>query len=474
MGDALEVDICVVGAGSGGLLVAAAAALLGRRVALVERGRMGGDCLNYGCVPSKSLIAAAKRAALARTGGDFGIDLGKPTIDFARVHAHVERVIAAIAPHDSQERFEGLGCKVIRAEGRFVGPDVLAAGGARIRARRFVIATGSSPAIPPLEGLAQVPYLTNETVFELKARPEHLIVIGGGPIGVELAQAFARLGAKVSVVELLAILGNDDAEAAEVVRQALRRDGVALYEGTRIRSLARAGDGIAATIERDGESETLLGSHLLVAAGRSANVAGLGLEAAGVAFTARGITVDRRLRTTNRRIYALGDVAGRYQFTHMAGHHAGVVVRNALFRLPAKVEERAIPWVTFTDPELAHVGLKEDGARAAHGAIRILRWAFAENDRAQTEREIDGFAKVITTRRGRVVGATIVGAHAGELILPWGLAIARCLRVSALAGLIAPYPTLSEISKSVAGSFFTPTLFGERTKRLVRFLARFG
>jgi len=474
MGDALEVDICVVGAGSGGLLVAAAAALLGRRVALVERGRMGGDCLNYGCVPSKSLIAAAKRAALARTGGDFGIDLGKPTIDFARVHAHVERVIAAIAPHDSQERFEGLGCKVIRAEGRFVGPDVLAAGGARIRARRFVIATGSSPAIPPLEGLTQVPYLTNETVFELKARPEHLIVIGGGPIGVELAQAFARLGAKVSVVELLAILGNDDAEAAEVVRQALRRDGVALYEGTRIRSLARAGDGIAATIERDGESETLLGSHLLVAAGRSANVAGLGLEAAGVAFTARGITVDRRLRTTNRRIYALGDVAGRYQFTHMAGHHAGVVVRNALFRLPAKVEERAIPWVTFTDPELAHVGLKEDGARAAHGAIRILRWAFAENDRAQTEREIDGFAKVITTRRGRVVGATIVGAHAGELILPWGLAIARGLRVSALAGLIAPYPTLSEISKSVAGSFFTPTLFGERTKRLVRFLARFG
>ena len=474
MGEALEVDICVVGAGSGGLLVAAAAALLGRRVALVERGRMGGDCLNYGCVPSKSLIAAAKRAALARNSASFGIDLGEPRIDFARVHAHVERVIAAIAPHDSQERFEGLGCKVIRAEGRFVGPDVLVAEDTRIRARRFVIATGSSPAIPPLEGLAQVPYLTNETVFELKARPEHLIVIGGGPIGVELAQAFARLGARVSVVELLAILGNDDAEAAEVVRQALRRDGVGLYEGTRIRSLARAGDGIAATIERNGESETLLGSHLLVAAGRSANVAGLGLEAAGVAFTQKGITVDSHLKTTNRRIYALGDVVGRYQFTHMAGHHAGVVVRNALFRLPAKVEERAIPWVTFTDPELAHVGLKEGGARAAHGAIRILRWAFAENDRAQTEREIDGFAKVITTRRGRVVGATIVGAHAGELILPWGLAIARGLRVSALAGLIAPYPTLSEISKSVAGSFFTPSLFGERTKRLVRFLARFG
>ncbi len=474
MAETLKVDICVVGAGSGGLSVAAAAALLGRRVALVERGRMGGDCLNYGCVPSKALIAATQRAALARTSAEFGVALGEPRVDFARVRAHVAAVIAEIAPQDSQERFEGLGCKVIRAEGRFVGPDVLVADGTSIRARRFVIATGSSPAIPPLEGLAEVPFLTNETVFELKARPEHLIVIGGGPIGVELAQAFARLGAKVSVVELLAILGNDDVEAADVVRQALRRDGVTLYEGTRIRALAHAGDGIAATIERDGEKETLIGSHLLVAAGRSANVAGLGLEAAGVAFTARGITVDRRLRTTNRRIYALGDVAGRYQFTHMAGHHAGIVVRNALFRLPAKVEERAIPWVTFTDPELAHVGLKEGSAREAHGIIRILRWAFAENDRAQTEREIDGFAKVITTRRGRVVGATIVGAHAGELILPWGLAIARALRVSALAGLIAPYPTLSEISKSVAGSFFTPSLFGERTKRLVRFLARFG
>ncbi|HUI17663.1 MAG TPA: FAD-dependent oxidoreductase [Alphaproteobacteria bacterium] len=474
MAETLKVDICVVGAGSGGLSVAAAAALLGRRVTLVERGRMGGDCLNYGCVPSKALIAAAQRAALARTSAEFGVALGEPQVDFARVHAHVQEIIAAIAPQDSQERFEGLGCKVIRAEARFLGEGELAAGEERIQARRFVIATGSAPAIPPLPGLAEVPYLTNETVFELAARPEHLVIVGGGPIGVELAQAFARLGARVSVVELMALLGNDDPEAADVVRLALRRDGVKLYEATKVLALARANGGIAMTIEREGARETLAASHLLVATGRRPNVAGLGLEAAGVAFSAHGIAVDRRLRTTNRRIYALGDVTGRYQFTHMASHHAGVVVRNALFRLPAKVDERAVPWVTYSDPELAQVGLTEAAARKVRGAIRILRWAFAENDRARTERRSGGFAKVITTRRGRILGATIVGSHAGELILPWSLAITRGLRIAAMAGLIAPYPTLSEISKSVAGSFFTPALFSERTKRLVRFLARFG
>jgi len=337
-----------------------------------------------------------------------------------------------------------------------------------------VIATGSAPAVPPLPGLRDVPYLTNETVFELALRPEHLVIIGGGPIGVELAQAFARLGARVSVVELMALLGNDDPEAADVVRLALRRDGVTLYEATKVLALARANGGIAATIERDGVRETLAASHLLVATGRRPNVAGLGLEAAGVAFTPQGITVDRRLRTTNRRIYAVGDVTGRYQFTHMASHHAGVVVRNALFRLPAKLDERAVPWVTYSDPELAQVGLTEAAARKLQGSVRILRWAFAENDRARTERRCCGFAKVITTRRGRILGATIVGPHAGELILPWSLAITRGLGAAAVAGLIAPYPTLSEISKSVAGSFFTPTLFSERTKRLVRLLARFG
>jgi pyruvate/2-oxoglutarate dehydrogenase complex dihydrolipoamide dehydrogenase (E3) component len=474
MTDTLEVDICVVGGGAGGLVVAAAAALLDRPTVVVERGRMGGDCLNYGCVPSKSLIAAARMAALARKAPRFGIELGEPMVDFRKVRDHVQGVIASIAPHDSQARFEGLGCTVIRAPGRFVAPDLLEAGGRRIRARRFVIATGSRPAIPPIEGLGEVPYLTNETIFDLTERPAHLIVIGGGPIGLELAQAQRRLGAAVTVVELFSVLANDDPEAVEVVRQTVRRDGATLHEGVKLLRVARDGAGVAAVIEKAGEALRLTGSHLLLATGRKANVDDLGLEAAGVAYTPKGVTVDRRLRTTNKRIHALGDVAGRYQFTHIAGYHAGIVIRNALFRMPAKTDERAVPWVSYTDPELAHVGLREDKAREAHGEIRILRWAFAENDRARAERETDGFAKVITTRRGRVVGATIVGAHAGELILPWGLAIARGLKVGAMASLIAPYPTLSEVTKSVAGSFFTPALFSDRTKWLVRFLARFG
>jgi len=474
MAKSLEVDICVVGGGTGGLVVAAAAAMLGRAVTIIERHKMGGDCLNFGCVPSKSLIAAARMAALARRAPRFGVSLGGPEVDFARVHDHVHGVIAAIAPHDSQERFEGLGCTVIRAPGRFVAADALEAGEFRVRARRFVVATGSSPAVPPIPGLGDTPYLTNETIFNLKTRPEHLIVVGGGPIGLELAQAQRRLGAKVSVVEMLTLLSNDDPEAADVVRQSVRRDGVELYEGAKLLRVEREGVGVAAVIAASAGEQRLAGSHLLVATGRKANVEGLGLEAAGIAYTPKGITVDRRLRSSNRRIYAVGDVAGRYQFTHVAAYHAGIVVRNALFRLPAKVDERALPWVTYTDPELAHVGLNEDKAREAVGEIRILRWAFAENDRARAERETDGFIKAITTKRGRVVGATIVGAHAGELILPWGLAIARRLKVGALANLIAPYPTLSEVSKSAAGSFYAPALFSPRTKALVRFLARLG
>jgi len=293
-------------------------------------------------------------------------------------------------------------------------------------------------------------------------------------MGVELGQAFLRLGARVSIVEQLSLLGGADAEAADVVRQTLRREGARLYESAKLLSLAPKEGAVAAELEIEGRRETISTSHLLLAAGRRPNLAALGLEAAGIAFSSHGIAVDRRLRTTNRRVYALGDAIGGAQFTHLAGHHAGIVVRNALFRLPAKADERALPRVTYSDPELAEVGLGEKAARERHGRIRILRWAFSENDRARIERAEDGFAKVITTKRGRILGATIVGANAGELILPWGLALRRRLRIGAVAGLLAPYPSLSEISRSVAGSFFTPTLFGERSKRLVRLLARFG
>jgi pyruvate/2-oxoglutarate dehydrogenase complex dihydrolipoamide dehydrogenase (E3) component len=470
----LSVDICVIGAGSGGLSVAAGASQMGATVALVERGRMGGDCLNYGCVPSKALIAAAHAASVMRNSGRFGMKPVTPEVDFAAVRDHVRGVIAAIAPNDSVERFTGLGVTVIQSEGRFAAPDTLVAGDRTIRAKYFVIATGSSALVPPIPGLDTVPYLTNETVFELDARPEHLIVIGGGPIGAELAQAHRRLGARVTVVEMFDFLGKDDPELTETVRREFVADGVDIRARTAVKSVAASGGGIAVTVERDGREEVITGSHLLVAAGRQANVVGLDLEAAGVEYDRKGIKVDARLRTTARRIYAIGDVAGPYQFTHMAGYHAGIAIRNILFKLPAKVDYRAVPWVTYTDPELAHVGMTEAQAREQGvSGFQILRWPFHENDRAQAERETHGMIKVVLDRRGRVLGATIAGARAGELILPWILAVSGKQKIGTMAGVIVPYPTLSEVGKRAAGSWYTPKLFSEKTRKIVRFLMKF-
>jgi len=435
---------------------------------------MGGDCLNFGCVPSKALLAAAHAAHRHARAARFGVMSPPATVDFQRVHDHVRDVIAGIAPHDSVERFEGLGVTVIRAEARFAAPDRVVAGETAIAARRFVIATGSRPMVPPIPGLERVSYLTNETIFDLTEAPAHLVIVGGGPIGCELAQAHRRLGARVTVVEMASILGNDDPELADVVRVRLRAEGVALLEETPVRRVEPAPGGVAVIAGADGAETRIEGSHLLIAAGRTPNVDGLGLEAAGIAFERRGIAVDARLRTTNRRVYAIGDAAGPYPFTHTAAYQAGIVLRNALFRLPAKVDYRALPWVTFTDPELAQVGMTEAKARAAGLRIRVLRWPFAENDRARAERETDGFVKVVTTARGRILGAGIVGPSAGELIQPWELAIRERLKIGAMAGLIAPYPTLAEVNKRAAGSFYAARLFGEGTRRLVRFLARFG
>jgi pyruvate/2-oxoglutarate dehydrogenase complex dihydrolipoamide dehydrogenase (E3) component len=390
------------------------------------------------------------------------------------VHDHVKGVIAAIAPHDSQERFERLGVQVIRAHAHFVGPQEVEADGRRIRARRLVVATGSSPALPPIAGLAEVPHLTNETVFDLTERPEHLIVIGGGPIGCELAQAHRRLGARVTILEMFSILPKDDPEAVGVVRDQLRAEGVEVREQVEVRSVAREGNGIAITIKEAGVEQQITGSHVLVAAGRRANVDGLDLEAGGIEYSPKGIKVDARLRTSNRRVYAVGDVAGGLQFTHMAAHHAGVVIKNALFRLPAKVDERAVPWVTYTEPELAHVGLTESLAQDRGVEVEALRWAFKDNDRAQAERATAGFAKALVDRRGRIHGATIVGERAGELIQPWVLALANGIKIGALAQFIAPYPTLGEVSKRAAGSYYTPKLFSDRTRKLVRLLMRFS
>lgn len=460
-------DIAVIGAGSGGLTVAAAAAQFGQKVVLFEKGEMGGDCLNFGCVPSKALLAAAKHAQAMRSAARFGIAAGEPDVDFPAVMGHVRRAIAAIAPNDSQQRFEGLGVTVVRAAARFTGPTTLEAAGERFTARRLVIATGSRPAVPPIPGLAEVPFLTNETLFANDVLPAHLVIIGGGPIGLEMAQAHRRLGARVTVIEAATPLAQDDPELAAVVLQRLRAEGVEVLAATTVARVSRHDHGI--TVEAGGARVT--GSHLLLATGRRPNVEALGLEAAGIAFTPKGITIDTGLRTSNRRAYAIGDVAGG-RFTHEAGYQAGIVIRNALFGLPAKAGAM-IPHVTYTDPELAQAGLTEAQARAIHGdAIRVLRWPFRENDRAQAEGTVEGLVKLVTTGRGRILGAGIAGPLAGELIQPWVLAIERGLKAGAMAGAVLPYPTRGEASRRAAIGYFSGFASNPLVRRVIGVVSR--
>lgn len=463
-----DYDLCVIGAGSAGLSIAAGASQMGARTALIEKGAMGGDCLNSGCVPSKALLAAADRAVAWRDAGAFGLKAEAPEVDFPAVMRHVRETIAAIAPNDSVARFEGLGVTVIQGEARFLGPDRLSAAGREIRAKRFVVATGSRPFVPPIPGLVAQPYLTNETVFALDSRPAHLIVLGGGPIGCELAQAFARLGSRVTLVEMGRLLPKDDPEAADVVRRSLAADGVEILEGAKAVGVEA---GPVLLVEQSDEQRRIEGSHLLVAVGRRPDYEGLELAAAGVETKEGRLQLDRGLRTGNRRIYAAGDAAGGLQFTHLAGAHAGVLIKRILFRLPARADRLTVPWVTYTEPELAHVGLTEEQA-AERGDVRVLRWSLHDNDRAQAERATAGFAKLISTPKGRLLGATIVGRGAGELILPYVLALDRGLKVAQLATAIAPYPTFSEVGKRAAGSFFISRLFSERTRRLVRLLLK--
>lgn len=469
----LTPDLCIIGAGSAGLSIAAGAVQMGASVVLVERGEMGGDCLNYGCVPSKALLAAGKQAETMRQGEKFGIANVEPKVDFKAVMAHVHGVIATIAPVDSQERFESLGVTVIRAEAQFQDKDTITVGGQTIRPRRIVIATGSGPVAPPIPGLADVNYLTNETIFENETLPDRLIIIGGGPIGIEMAQAHRRLGAEVTVLEGNTPLSHDDPELVAVVLAQLRAEGIDIREHAMAEAVAMQGDQFAVTLKG---GETVTGSHLLVAAGRAPNLDGLNLEAGGVERDRRGILVDKRLRSTsNRRVYAAGDAAGKLQFTHVAGYHAGIIIQNVLFRLPISANHDAVPSVTYADPELAQVGLTEAQARKTHGDdIRVLHWDFAENDRAQSERRTDGLMKVITAKNGRILGASIVGQGTGEMIGTWSVMLAQKAKIGAVAKSIFPYPTRAEASKRAAGAFYTPKLFSDRTRWLVRFLARFG
>jgi pyruvate/2-oxoglutarate dehydrogenase complex dihydrolipoamide dehydrogenase (E3) component len=475
----LKPDLCVIGAGSAGLSVASIAASFGVSVVLIEKHRMGGECLNVGCVPSKALIAAARHAHEIRQSGRLGLDGGGAAVDFTRVHGHVKEAVASIAPMDSRERYRAMGVQVIEAEARFTGTRTVLAGGRIIQARRFVLATGSRPAIPPIPGLDQVPFFTNDTIFDLAERPEHLVVIGGGAIGVEIAQAYRRLGAEVTLIEAgERILTREDPEMAAVVERSLRVEGIAIQVGASIHRVETGTDGHFTIVLGDESGAKVEGSHLLVATGRRPVVEDLGLEDAGIDVDKSGIVVGRSLRTTNRQVYAIGDCAGGAgagaRFTHMANHHAGLVIRNALFRLPVRLGRAPVPRVLYTAPELASVGLTEAEAKAAYKAIRILRWSFADNDRARTEKATEGHAKAIVTPRGKILGCSIAGPHAGELITPWVLAMAKGLKVSDLAGLVYPYPTFSEVTKGAAVEFMKPLAQKPFVRRLIGLVRRLG
>lgn len=467
--ETITCDLCIIGAGSGGLSVAAGAAQMGADVVLLEGHKMGGDCLNYGCVPSKALLGAAKHAHAMGQGAGFGVSPVIAQVDYAAAKDHVAAAIATIEPHDSQERFEGLGVRVIREFGRFVSETEVQAGEVLIRARRFVIATGSRPFVPPIPGLEDVAYHTNETIFDLREQPEHLIVIGGGPIGLEMAQAHRRLGSKVTVIEAAKALGKDDPELAAIVLENLRAEGIEILEDTAATSVSETEGQITVTTP----TGAVTGSHLLVAVGRQVNTDTLDLDKAGIDHDRRGVKVDAGLRSSNRKVFAIGDSAGGLQFTHVAGYHAGVVIQSALFGLPAKARTDHIPWATYTDPELAQIGLTEAQARDAHGdKVTVVRFPFSGNDRAIAEGKTKGLVKVMVVK-GRPVGASIAGPQAGEQISLWALMIANNLKMKALSNMVAPYPTLSEASKRAAGAYFTPKLFENPTvKRVVRTVQR--
>ena len=460
-------DLVVIGAGAAGLTAAGGAARLGLRVALIERDRMGGECLNTGCVPSKALLAAARRAHLMRTGAALGITAEGVSVDFAQVSAHVQEAITAIAPHDSAERFQAWGVEVIRGAARFTARRRIEVAGRTLTAPRIVVAAGSRPAIPAIEGLRSVPYLTNETLFALDRLPGHLVILGGGPMGLEMAQAFRRLGSAVTLIEPGRLLSHADPEAVAVVVAQLAGDGVDLRPGTQATRVMAVPGGVRIDVAR---GVAVTGTHLLVAAGRTPALEDLGLDAAGIAATPAGITVDRRRRTSNRHVTAIGDCRAGPRLTHAAGYEGTLAVANIALGLPLAARYDALPSVLYTDPELAQIGLTEAEAQARHRTIRVHRLAFADNDRAVADGATTGFIKVIHAR-GQPVGVTIVGAGAGELALPWVLAIGRRASTWAISGAIVPYPTRSEASKAAAFSTYERLVFGRPAQTWARALA---
>jgi len=475
MAQELKPAICVIGTDAGGLSVAGAAAAFGVPTVLIAKGGMGEELLKRdGNVPAQALIAAAERANAVRDGGRFGARALRAGVDFRAVNARVNDVIDAVAPNFTRERFAALGVRVLTGKARFTDAHTVAVDDFAIKANRFVIATGSVPFKPTIPGLIETPHLTSEDVADLAERPRHLIVIGAGSAGLELAQAFRRLGSDVTVLEAETPLAREDRECAAVVLDALEREGVKVRSGVKIGNVRRVLARMQVSLVAPGGAETVEGSHLLVAAGHRPSFEDLHLEAAGIRHDAHGIVVDAHLRTTNKHVFAVGDVTGAPPLAHVATYHAGLVVRQVLFRLPVKVNHLAIPRVTRTAPQLAHVGLIEEEARARGAAIRTLRWPYRENDQAQAAGETNGHIKVVTGRGGDILGVTIVGAQAAENITAWTLAISEKLNIRAFGGLVVPYPSYSEVGKRAAITYFTLGLTSPRVRRIIGWLRRLG
>jgi dihydrolipoamide dehydrogenase len=467
-------DLVVIGGGTGGLIVTSVAAQLGLKVTLIERrDKLGGDCLHTGCVPSKTLIHAAKVASLFRRATEFGLKAVEPEIDLGRVSDHVQAVIEQIQPHDDPGRFENYGAEVLFGHATFTDTHTVAVNGQAIEGRRFVIASGSSPFIPAIPGLDEVPYLSNENVFSLRRLPSRLAVLGGGAIGVEMAQAFARLGSKVTIIERLPhLLHKEDSDVTDTLVEQLKKEGIEIHTSMSAEQVSKSGDEYLIQCNRENDkSIDLAADALLVAVGRQANVDNMGLDSAGVVYNNRGIEVDRRLRTSAKHIFACGDVTGHYPFTHMAEYQAGIVISNAIFRYPKKIDYRVVPWVIYSDPELARVGITEQQAKEQGIAVDVLRFPFRDIDRARTEAETTGEMKLIS-RRGKILGATILGPHAGELIHEIVLAMQTGLKMSDISATIHAYPTLAQISRRTVNRYYGDRLFSESTRKMVGWINR--
>ncbi len=472
MGD-YDFDIGILGGGAAGLTVASGAAQLGAKTLLIEKDRrLGGDCLHFGCVPSKTLIRTAGVYHLMKRARDFGLPPVKvPPVDFSEVAKRIQSVISIIQKHDSEERFCRLGARVEFGGAEFADEHSVRLNGKTYSARNWVIATGSSPFVPSITGLDSTPFITNRDIFSLGSLPGSMIILGGGPVAIEMAQAFCRLGTAVSVIQRgKQILNREDKDMADLVMNILNREGVTFYLNASVISTRDAGDGREVLIRTaEDKTLTLKSETILAAMGREANVNGLGLKGIGVAFDNRGIRVDDRMRTTHKHIYAAGDVTGAYQFTHAAGYEGGIIVSNAVFHLPRKADYTFFPWCTYTDPELASIGMNERMAEDA--GIRYSVWTeeFRTNDRSIAEGEETGRIKMLLGAREKPLGIQILGPHAGELISEWVAITNGKVGLTTLASAIHPYPTLGEINKKVAGTFFASKIFSDKVKKGLKF-----